>query len=129
LDGVESAPPRVDEDAPERFVPAAMHGRLIEAEHLARYRWAAQFVAGKRVLDAGCGTAYGSTTLAATGARSVVGVDLDAAALDLVRSDVHPAVELQVADVRDLPFDDGAFDVVVCFETIEHLEMPEAALD
>jgi SAM-dependent methyltransferase len=129
LHGVESPPAHVDEDAPERFSPDAMHGRLIEAEHLARYRFAEQFVAGKRVLDAGCGTAYGSASLAAAGARSVTGVDADGAALDLVRPDVPAGVELVPADIRDLPFDDAAFDVVVCFETIEHVETPEAALD
>ena len=55
----------------ERFVPDVMRCTLVEAEHLARYRWAAQFARGRRVLDAGCGTAYGSELLATEGAAEV----------------------------------------------------------
>src|SRR5439155_23557136 len=96
-------------EAPERFDPQAMHGRLIEAEHLARYWWAAALVPGKRVLDAGCGTAYGSEILARGGASEVVGVDLDRAVVEAARVSVE-TVSLEVADVRDLPYADGSFD-------------------
>ena len=66
---------------PERFVPAEMHGQLVEAEHLARYLWATRFAAGRRVLDAGCGMGYGSVLLAAAGAESVEGVDASEAVI------------------------------------------------
>ena len=39
------------------------------------------------------------------------------------------AVRLDVADVCQLPYDDGAFDLVVCFNVIEHLDYPGRALD
>ena len=51
----------------ERLVPDAHRGQLIYAEHVARYRLAAQFVPGRRVLDAGCGEGYGTDLLAASG--------------------------------------------------------------
>jgi 2-polyprenyl-3-methyl-5-hydroxy-6-metoxy-1,4-benzoquinol methylase len=117
------------DEAPERFDPQFMRGRLIEAEHLARYWWAAPFVEGKRVLDAGCGTAYGSDILARSGAAKVVGVDIDEEMLDAVSNLLHEAVSLIGADVRDLPFENDSFDVVVCFEVIEHVDEPEAVLD
>ena len=85
LDGVESELAGLVDGVAERFVPETMHGQLIEAEHLSRYRWAASLVAGKRVLDAGCGTAYGSAILAEAGARQVVGVDAAADVLAAVR--------------------------------------------
>ena len=34
----------------------------------------------------------------------------------------------QVADAAELPFEDGSFDTVVCFETLEHMLDPEAVL-
>ena len=121
--------PRPEESVPERFVPATMHGELAEAEHLARYRFAASLVKGRRVLDAGCGMAYGSAILHAGGAARVVGVDVAESVLDAVRDDMPPGVELKVGDVSRLDFDDDTFDAVVCFEVIEHIDDRASALD
>ena len=103
----------------ERLVPDAHRGQLIYAEHVARYRFAAQFVSGRRVLDAGCGEGYGTALLASAGAESVVGVDVDEPTIEHARE--RYGRDFQVADVAELPFEDDSFDVVVCFETIEHL--------
>jgi SAM-dependent methyltransferase len=116
-------------EAPERFDPNVMHGRLIEAEHLARYWWAARLVSAKRVLDAGCGTGYGSNILAEAGAAEVVGLDIDSAVLEAARESAHQPVSLEVGDVRKLPFPDASFDMAVCFEVIEHVDEPETVLD
>ncbi len=114
---------------PERFAPKEMRGQLLEAEHLARYRWAATLAAGKRVLDAGCGTAYGTAILASAGATEAVGVDLAGGVLDAVRAEMPESVELRVADLAQLDLEDDSFDLVVCFEVIEHFEEPQAILD
>jgi hypothetical protein len=106
-----------------------MRGQIIEAEHLARYHWASSLARGRRVLDAGCGTAYGSALLANAGAREVVGVDLDAEVLQLARPDMPTGVVLEAGDLTTLPYEDGSFDLVVCFEVIEHVEHREAALN
>jgi SAM-dependent methyltransferase len=113
----------------ERFVPEQDRGRLIEAEHLARYRWAAQAADGQRVLDAGCGTAYGSRLLAEAGAREVVGVDVAQAVVETVALSMPETVHLVTGDLRELTFTDGEFDLVVCFEVIEHVEDPAVVLD
>jgi SAM-dependent methyltransferase len=119
---------RVD-GAPERFVPEEMRGDLIEAEHLSRYWWAAQLAAGRRVLDAGCGTAYGSRILAEAGAPEVVGIDIVGEVIEAVKPGLPPSIHLVEGDVRELPFRNGEFDLVVCFEVIEHLDDPQRALD
>ena len=113
----------------ERFDPDVMGGSLLEAEHLARYRWAGALVEGKRVLDAGCGTGYGSELLAHQGAAEVVGVDVDAEVIDAASAPGSGTATFAVADLRELPADLGEFDVVVCFEVLEHIREPEAALD
>jgi 2-polyprenyl-3-methyl-5-hydroxy-6-metoxy-1,4-benzoquinol methylase len=59
----------------ERMLLGAYPG-FVEREHLERYRYAEQFVAGKDVLDVACGTGYGSAILARAGARSVTGLDV-----------------------------------------------------
>jgi SAM-dependent methyltransferase len=110
----------------ERLVPGAQHGELVHAEHLARYRLAAGLAEGKRVLDAACGEGYGSALLARAGAATVAGVDIDEPTVQRARE--RYGLDFQVADIASLPFGDGAFDLVVSFETIEHVPNPEAAL-
>jgi SAM-dependent methyltransferase len=113
----------------ERFDPIFMHGHLIEAEHLSRYAWAAQFASGRRVLDAACGMGYGSAMLAAGGATEVIGVDLDESVIARVRAAAKPGTSFQVADLRELPFGDDEFDLIVSFETIEHVPDPAVVFD
>lgn len=116
------------EEVPERFVPARMRGGLIEAEHLARYWWASQLASGRRVLDAGCGVGYGAALLHEAGAASTDGIDISAVTVDAARANVPDEVTLHVGDVTMLPFPDGAFDLVVCFEVIEHVPLRDAVL-
>ena len=63
--------PSLIEFTGERVVPGQVDADLWN-EHLARYAFAAPLAPGKRVLDAGCGSGYGSAELART-ARTVVG--------------------------------------------------------
>jgi 2-polyprenyl-3-methyl-5-hydroxy-6-metoxy-1,4-benzoquinol methylase len=106
----------------ERFVPGTADGELIEVEHLARYRWAAQLVGGHTVLDAGCGVGYGTAMLARAGAGEVVGLDLSAEAIEAARTAAPANASFVVGDVHALPFEAGRFELVVCFEVIEHVE-------
>lgn len=111
----------------ERLLPDHYHGQLVHAEHLARYRLAAQLASGKRVLDVACGEGYGSAMLRNGGAAAITGVDLDAATVAHVRE--RHSIDARQADIRELPFADDSFDLVVSFETIEHVDEPERALD
>ncbi len=115
----------------ERFDPGSFRGELVEAEHLGRYRWAAGVTAGRDVLDAGCGEGYGCRLLAELGdARRCVGIDVDEHTVAAARSryGTLETVEFEAGDVTSLPFDDASFDVVTCFETIEHVEAQQRAV-
>jgi SAM-dependent methyltransferase len=115
--------------SPERFVPgAATEGELVGAEHFARYGWATQLTPGRRVLDAGCGVGYGTNLLANAGAKDVVGVDLADEAVQAAAEAAAPRARFLPADVRELPFEDASFDLVVCFEVIEHVDGQRRAL-
>src|SRR5919108_205893 len=113
----------------ERLVPPGGPGQNLAAGHPAPYPRAPARADGRRVLDAGCGTAYGSAILANAGAKEVVGVDVAAEVLAAVAPQMPDRVHLQEADVIHLPFEDGSFDFVVCFEVIEHVEATDAVLD
>jgi len=108
--------------AVERIAPG-FFADWIEAEHLARYRWAARWVEGKSVLDVACGTGYGSDVLRRAGALRVVSVDLSAPALGFARRK-YPGPLYVRADALTLPFKGESFDVVNSLETIEHLPDP-----
>jgi SAM-dependent methyltransferase len=101
---------------------------LIAAEHLARYWLAAGLASGLEVLDAGCGVGYGAEMIARAGASRVVGVDLAPEAIATASERVGEVADFQVGDLQDLPFAEGSFDLVVCFEVLEHLEDPEPAI-
>jgi ubiquinone/menaquinone biosynthesis C-methylase UbiE len=96
--------------------------------HLSRYRFAAQFAAGQDVLDAACGTGYGSA-LVAEQARSVTGVDIAADAVAYATSKYgHEHLRFVHSPVECTPFEDQTFSMIMSFETIEHTLSPQAAL-
>ena len=111
-------------DGLERFDPE-LRGR-ISYEHHHRYAICKEFVAGKRALDIACGDGYGSAVLAETAAE-VVGVDISAETVSSARAKYldRPRLSFVEGDCRHLPFADGEFDVVVSFETIEHITAQE----
>ena len=113
----------------ERVRAGPGQARLIEVEHLSRYRWAAQIANGRKVLDAGCGTAYGSRLLAEGGAREVMGVDIAQCGARCRHADMPAQVSLQAGDLRKLEFEDDTFELIVCFEVIEYVDDPLAVLD
>jgi SAM-dependent methyltransferase len=115
-------------EAFERFVPGAGQGELIELEHLVRYRWVGALAAGRRVLDAGCGVGYGTALLARAGATEAVGVDVSAEAVAAAAAAAPANARFLTGEIHALPFGDGEFDLVVCFEVIEHVERQDEAI-
>lgn len=104
-------------------------GALLSAEHQARYTWAAQAVAGRRVLDVGCGGGHGTWILAEAGAEEVVGVDIAPEEISHAMERFGAAASFSLGDVSALPYDSESFDVVVGFEVIEHVADQSHALE
>jgi len=106
----------------ERFIPGT-RGE-IWVEHWHRYHFAARWVEGREVLDVACGEGYGTALLAARNARRVTGVDLSPQAIAHARATYGsvPNTEFVEASCTRMPFADGSFDLVVSFETLEHID-------
>jgi O-antigen biosynthesis protein len=112
----------------ERFVPG-VKGQ-VKQEHLHRYALCRNLVRHRRVLDIASGEGYGAAMLAAT-ATCVMGIDVNAGAVRHARDTYGRAANLHFAVGRceAIPLVSQSIDVVVSFETIEHLEHQAELLD
>jgi SAM-dependent methyltransferase len=110
------------------FLVPGQSGAKCEALHLARYRFASDYVVGKDALDIACGVGYGSAALSQVGARSVEGVDIR------LENVAHAQRKYGAENVHFYQGDIASYgkaesyDVITCFETIEHIPCYDAAL-
>jgi 2-polyprenyl-3-methyl-5-hydroxy-6-metoxy-1,4-benzoquinol methylase len=95
----------------------------IEPKHVERYSMALPFCEGMAVLDAACGCGYGSSILAKS-ARSVVGVDRSDEAIEYAKEHWIRGPCTFLRHDLDVSWEIGFRpEVIVSFETIEHLNM------
>lgn len=106
----------------ERMVPEFSRGTLEYGEHVVRYAGAAPIVKNKVVLDIASGSGYGTAMLAKT-AKKVFGVDYNNEAIAYAKH-MYGAKNITFlqGSATDIPLKDNSVDVVVSFETIEHIE-------
>ncbi len=115
----------------ERFVPGDPNAKgEMWYEHWHRYHYVLPLVTSKNVLDVACGEGYGSA-LMSRHAAAVHGVDISTEAIAHGRNAYADRSNLEFveASCTQLPFEAAKFDVVVSFETIEHIHEQAAFLD
>jgi SAM-dependent methyltransferase len=110
----------------ERTLPDVPEENYWFQRHLVVYRWIAERVHGRRVVDLACGEGYGSAELGRT-AASVVGVDANPEAFE------HAGAKYTSGTVRFernmIELWDGDVDCVVFLQTIEHVQDADAVLE
>jgi len=106
----------------ERFI-STLNEAEISYEHWHRYLLAGCFVRGKVVLDIASGDGYGSHLLSNSGALKVIGVDIDPKAVESAGAAyANDNLAYLNGSIADMPVADHAIDVLVSFETIEHVD-------
>ncbi len=96
-------------------------------QHVERYKWASQFAPHLTVLDAACGSGFGTRLLLDSGAKTVTSVDVDEHAVALTRSR-PPEAHTEIGNVEDLRLPSGIIGLYVSFETLEHVSDPRKML-
>ncbi len=110
----------------ERVVPGELSWEEFGLEHQQRYEFFNSFYSGKKVLDSACGSGYGSYHISNSGATSVLGIDISGESVDLAKSRYqNQNLQFRKADCSDLRILNEKFDVIVSFETLEHLNDPK----
>ena len=113
----------------EYLIPVLQANTLDGKAHYKRYFFAQRFCKGKNVLDIACGTGYGAKILSEV-AGKVVGVDRDRNAINYALK--HYKVQnlsFVCASVEEFHIGKGKYDVIVCFETLEHLDDDKTFID
>jgi O-antigen biosynthesis protein len=113
----------------ERCVPWTDDLQVVY-EHYHRYALAARFVAGARVLDLGCGEGFGPALLAAE-AREVLGIDIDPHTVEHATAHyLQDNLHFTLGSMIDpgLLADAEPFDVITCFEALEHVEAQDTLM-
>lgn len=115
-------PDKSIEDTGERMIPAYHKGHMVFGEHIVRYESVLQIVNNKVVLDIASGSGYG-TNLISTKAKKVYGVDVDPVAINYAKKAYsNNKTEFILGNGKTIPLDDNTCDVVISFETIEHID-------
>jgi len=112
----------------ERYLPD-IRGQ-IHYEHHHRYSLCIPYAQDRTVLDLACGEGYGSALLA-NRAREVIGIDISTEALTHAKATYaarHSNLRFLQGSASALPLTNASVDLVVSFETIEHLEEQEEML-
>jgi len=111
----------------EFFVPGKS-GERIEADHLERYRFARKFSSGKSVLDIACGVGYAGPLFIEAGAVSYDGVDINEKLIEYAgKTYGSNSINYFLGDICKFN-NKKTYELVTCFETIEHVENYEAAI-
>lgn len=108
----------------ERFILLESNEKdEIYIEHLMRYKSVSEIVKDKIVLDAAIGDGYGAFILSSH-AKKITGIDISNESINYAKNNYNNNnLDYLQSSIEKLPFEDSTFDVIISFETIEHVDI------
>jgi len=113
-----------DEKHQERVDDLETVEEYILTRHLIKYDLAKRYIKNKRVLDIACGCGDGSYILKTNGAKSVLGIDICKEAISYAKENFKIKGLNYAVLNAEKPFAkkiNQKFDIIISFETLEHL--------
>lgn len=140
---LQKVPQPITSEYPLSFLEAerGLHMDMLRAggersdAHVIRYDTASRYIkSGDRVLDAACGLGYGSYVVRnLTNAEKIVGIDGSERCISYAEKVYGEPnkIEYKCGYLPDAlsGYEDASFDVIISFETLEHVENPVALID
>jgi 2-polyprenyl-3-methyl-5-hydroxy-6-metoxy-1,4-benzoquinol methylase len=110
----------------ERFIPERLKkSDETYQEHFYRYLFSCDYIKDSLVLDAACGVGFGARMMSKY-AKNIYAIDISLESINYAKEKYFSTnVIYEQMDVRQILYPDSFFDVVVSFETIEHIYNPE----
>lgn len=112
--------------AGERLVTSITNEVMLE--HLHRYALAIEICKNKKVLDIACGEGYGANLLSLV-ASEVIGIDVDSTTINNAKRKYFAQnISFQKGSILEIPVNNDYFDIIVSFETLEHVSDHEKTI-
>lgn len=123
---------KVWDQVPVSYYQKGVKGNILQKIwHTHKINLAGKLLSGikfKNCLDIGCASGYMISEIARAYPNvEYIGVDIYDKAIDYAREN-YPQIKFKVASAEKLPFKDGTFDLILFYETIEHVENPRECL-
>lgn len=112
-----------------RYLLVSERPSLFDGITKLKYRYVLTDTVGKYVLDIGCGLGFGANQIAIHNAHQVTGIDYSKITIDWAqnkwqRSNLH----FKCLNVKQLNKIHQQYDVIICFEILEHISQTEAKI-
>jgi 2-polyprenyl-3-methyl-5-hydroxy-6-metoxy-1,4-benzoquinol methylase len=94
-------------------------------ENLARYQFAENYLNGAKILDMGCGFGEGLRFFERrNNNKDIFGIDRSMNAIKNAKESESSKIYYSIMDIENVAFPENFFDLIISFETIEHLNAP-----
>ena len=121
---------QIHEDVPADYYDKGVKDNFLQKIwHERRFSELKSFIRSPRgkILDVGCHSGLFTSKFSKDPSVAIYGIDISSEAIVLAKKRIKKG-HFYVADAHKLPFENSFFDVIFCFEMLEHVEMPEKVI-
>lgn len=119
---------QVPPDYYEKGINANIFQRIWHTKKLSIFKDIINGIKCKKILDVGCAAGNFTNNISHIFPRAkITGIDAYSRAIEYGKNK-YPHINFILADAHNLPFKNNSFDLIICYETIEHIIDPLKAL-